>query len=129
MKKLSYAACLLVAGLLAACSKDNDSLAISNATDKTVTSSSNENSAGNTVRITRTGFTPAQLYVIAGSDVVWINDDQSVHTVTANDNSFKSGDIAPGASFTNRFQMIADHNYHCDYHPGEKGLIDVKGIK
>jgi plastocyanin len=129
MKQLFYVACLSVAGLFSSCSKDNDSLAISNATDKTVTTTSNENSAGNTVRITSSGFTPAELYVVAGNDVVWINDDQAVHTVTANDGSFKSNDIAPGASFTFRFQMIADHNYHCDYHPGEKGLIDVKGIR
>lgn len=129
MKQLSYLACLLVAGLLASCSKDNDSLAITNANDKAVTASSSENSAGNTVRITREGFTPPQLYVVAGNDVVWVNEDQQVHTVTANDNTFKSGDIAPGATFTHRFPMIADHNYHCDYHAGEKGIIDVKGIR
>ena len=42
-------------------------------------------------------FQPARLEVAAGATIVWTNGGQVVHTVSADDGSFESGPIEPGA--------------------------------
>src|SRR3989304_7843039 len=48
-------------------------------------------------------FSPATLNVTAGTTVTWRNRDGVAHTVTADDNSFDSGYMAGGASFSHAF--------------------------
>ncbi len=55
--------------------------------------------------------------------ILWVNgDSEQVHSVTADDGSFDSGDIQPSGSFGRQFTIIGPHYYHCKYH-GEKGLV------
>lgn len=74
------------------------------------------------VSITSTGFTPAELLIAATGTVLWTNNDNAVHTVTANDGSFDSGDLAAGATFTQTFSRGA-YYYHCKHHPEATGLV------
>jgi plastocyanin len=59
--------------------------------------------------------------------VAWRNDDNVVHRIVANDGSFDTGNIAPGA--TSAMQRLATDgtNYHCSLHPTMIGAINSSG--
>jgi plastocyanin len=84
---------------------------------------------GYVVQITPGSFNPRVLQILAGNTVTWINYDESVHTVTADDESFDSGDIKPGQSFSVVVTTPGDHPYHCKYDPSMVGLLKVTGIR
>jgi plastocyanin len=44
-------------------------------------------------------FAPQRLTILVGDTVTWQNGDSSTHTVTADDGSFDSGDVAPSETF------------------------------
>jgi plastocyanin len=56
--------------------------------------------AGITVSITSSGFEPPNVRVYVGQTVKFTNADSQPRSVQANDASFSSGDLAPGASWT-----------------------------
>ena len=51
-----------------------------------------------------------------GTVVKWVNDDSYAHTVTANDGTFDSGNIAGGASFSYTANTPGTFSYHCTIH-------------
>jgi plastocyanin len=61
-----------------------------------------------------------------GERITWENTDLIVHTVTADDHSFDSADLAAGKTWT----RVADHrgtfHYACRYHPNMKGTLVVQ---
>jgi plastocyanin len=122
--KRKHVGYLLLTSFVLSCSKNN-----SDDFETQLTESSSNPVVTNTIRITSAGFTPAEANTVAGNTVSWVNEDQQVHTVSANDGSFNSGDIAPGGTFAHKPGTIGDYPYHCDHHEQEKGLIAVKGIK
>ncbi|MDG6901967.1 MAG: cupredoxin domain-containing protein [Nitrososphaerota archaeon] len=75
-----------------------------------------------------TGFSPPKITVIVGvnNTVTWTNNDVSPHTVTANDGTFSSGNLAPGQSFTFTFTTPGTYMYHCTYHPWMVATVVVK---
>ncbi|MEY2569077.1 MAG: Cupredoxin-like domain [Actinomycetota bacterium] len=56
--------------------------------------------AGQTVSITASGFEPPNVRLYLGQTVKYTNADSQARSVQANDGSFSSGDLAPGASWT-----------------------------
>ena len=48
-------------------------------------------------------YDPARLHVLVGTTVAWKNDDSINHTATAEDDSFASGYIPPGGTFSYTF--------------------------
>ena len=68
------------------------------------------------ISISGTTFLPGTLHVPAGGSVVWTNISYDSHTVTADDASFDSGDLAPGATFTTTFDTPGTYTYFCQYH-------------
>lgn len=70
-------------------------------------------------------FSIPSLQVSAGSTVTWINDDNTTHTVTANDGNFNSGDMAPGARFNMTFSTTGTYPYHCMHHSQMTGTVVV----
>lgn len=82
---------------------------------------------------TNKGFSPNTIKVVLGvnSTVVWTNDDGSPHTVTANDGTFDSGNLAPassgspGGTYTFTFTKPGTYTYHCTYHPWMTGTVIV----
>jgi plastocyanin len=74
------------------------------------------------------GFSPPDITVVLGvnNTVAWTNGDTSPHTVTADDGSFYSGNLAPGSSFTYTFTSTGIYAYHCTYHPWMTGIVTVK---
>lgn len=74
------------------------------------------------------GFEPADVTVPAGATVVWHNAGSQTHTVTADDRSFDSRDLAPGADWQRAFPAAGDFAYHCRPHPWMKGVVRVVAI-
>ncbi len=72
-------------------------------------------------------FSPAKITVIIGQNntVTFVNKDSAPHTVTADDGSFNSGNMNPGASWTYTFSTAGTFTYHCNYHPWMKGTVVV----
>jgi plastocyanin len=74
------------------------------------------------ISIEKNAFTPAEVTVMQSGTLLWVNNDNQVHTVTAEDGTFDSGDIQPGGSFSFTFTIIGPHTYNCKYH-NEAGLV------
>jgi plastocyanin len=49
------------------------------------------------------------------------------HTWTAEDFSFNSGNISPGAQYTHTFDAPGDYAYFCEIHPEMTGTMSVTG--
>jgi plastocyanin len=70
-------------------------------------------------------FQPNDLVVTTGMTVVWRNNGTNTHTVTADDKSFSSPDIAPGATFKYKFDQPGAFTYHCTPHPWMTASVRV----
>jgi plastocyanin len=75
------------------------------------------------VSIQNSVFTPAEVTVMVSGSILWVNNDNVVHTVTADDGSFDSGDLQPGATVGFTFNTVGPHPYHCKYHAEMNGLV------
>ncbi len=64
-----------------------------------------------------------------GQTVEWTNEGHMPHTVTADDGSWDSGDLQPGASFSRTFDTPGIYTYYCRYHgsPGA-GMIGTVAV-
>ncbi|CAN5773849.1 hypothetical protein BH23GEM9_BH23GEM9_25490 [soil metagenome] len=82
--------------------------------------------AATTVRMYGYLYSPATLRVRAGDVVEWINEDDVVHTVTAEHGGFDSGGIQPGRSWRARFIEAGIYAYYCGPHPFMKGVVVVQ---
>ncbi|HWT46058.1 MAG TPA: hypothetical protein VN085_08825, partial [Vicinamibacterales bacterium] len=52
---------------------------------------------------TNTAFAPSPVVIAPGGTVTWTNNDNTSHTSSADDGSWNSGNIAPGAQFSRTF--------------------------
>ncbi len=100
---------MLAVTLFAACAKDENNMA--NNSPK--------------VYMKNSVFSNTNLVITAGTKVVWENDDTMIHTVTADDASFDSGDIQPGGSYSRTFNSTGTFAYHCKLHPGMIAVVVV----
>jgi plastocyanin len=48
------------------------------------------------------------------------------HSVTADDGTWDSGLIEPGAIWRHTFDMPGTYTFHCTPHPFMKGMVTVK---
>src|SRR5215217_1935525 len=58
-------------------------------------------------------FYPADITVPSGTTVVWTNEGDKPHTVTAHDGSFDSGTLYPGESYQVTFYEPGTYTYQC----------------
>ena len=87
-----------------------------------------DNVSGNfVVTMKNAAFSPASLTIAAGSTVTWTNDDNVIHTVTATDGSFDSGDIAVGASYSKTFSATGTINYNDMHNTSMTGILIISG--
>jgi plastocyanin len=71
-------------------------------------------------------FAPTRLEIAAGTTVRWTNNDQLVHTVTADDGSWDSGAIEPGQTWAHTFAQPGEYALHCTPHPFMKAVVVVR---
>jgi len=70
-------------------------------------------------------FHPLTIEVKAGETVDWLNDDVTVHTVTARDGSLNSGVMLVGDAFSATFTTPGTIDYLCAIHPLMTGTVTV----
>ncbi|GAO44710.1 putative blue copper protein [Flavihumibacter petaseus NBRC 106054] len=91
-------------------------------------SGSNNNNGNNntsTVLMENNNYSKASLTIKKGSTVTWKNNDYTTHNVTADDNSFNSGDIIAGYSYSRKFDASGTFPYHCTHHATMKATVVV----
>jgi len=81
---------------------------------------------GSSVSIKNMAFASAALTITAGKTVTWTNNDAMTHTVTADDASFDSGNMAQGATFSHKFTTAGTFSYHCKIHAGMVASVTVQ---
>ena len=93
-----------------------------------VASVAGENSAPlvKVILIENYSFSPADIKIGKGTEVIWKNSDGVDHTVKAADGSFDSGTLGPNAEFKKRFDKPGTYSYICDMHPSMAGIIVVE---
>jgi plastocyanin len=118
-KEFSIKKLLVIASisLLLSCSKKD-----SGGPDSNAGGSSNSN----TVSIYNMSFTSPAISIKKGVTVTWTNEDAMQHTVTADDNSFTSGSLGLGDTYTHTFNTAGTFMYHCNLHSGMNGSVEVK---
>ena len=80
-----------------------------------------------TVDIKDFAFNPAQITVPVGGSVTWTKADTVPHTATGQDRAvLQSGAIAPGESFTQKFDTAGTFDYFCEFHAEHEGIIVVQ---
>lgn len=104
---------------LTACGGDDE-------TESTSAPAADAESAGAEAAITISSFTfSGAEQVAAGTTITITNNDTAPHTVSADDGSFDSGNIAPGATATITLDTAGTFAYHCNVHNSMKGSITV----
>lgn len=75
-------------------------------------------------------FVPSTVTINVGDSVTWTNNANDAHTATADDGSFDSGTMNPGATFTETFNTPGTIAYHCTFHQslGMVGTIVVNAV-
>jgi plastocyanin len=86
----------------------------------------NVNATGQ-VTIAQTGFQPQTATVAAGDSLTWTNRDTSgaSHQVVADDGSFTSPTLKPGATYSHTFDTAGTVNYHDGLRPAFTGKVTV----
>jgi plastocyanin len=70
-------------------------------------------------------YDPIAIEVNSGTTVTWTNDDFVAHTVTDIEDSFDSGFIQAGSTWSNTFEKSGEWDYLCTLHPWMKGTVSV----
>jgi plastocyanin len=84
--------------------------------------------SGGGVRIAGFAFAPKTVSARVGQKVTWKNRDPStIHTVTALDGSFASGQLEQGGQFSHVFRRAGTFAYRCSIHPSMRGTVTVAG--
>ena len=81
------------------------------------------------ISIANFAFAPATITIKSGTKVTWTNQDSVQHTATSilsPPESFDSGLLARGESFSFTFTKPGTYDYHCTPHPSMKGKIIVE---
>lgn len=124
MKQKSFITIVLALSILFfSCSKDESSLLESD--NGTIHAAGNGTPINYTTKVTiqNSAFTPSAVTVMVSGSILWVNSDNVVHTITADDGSFDSGDLQPQASFGLTFNTVGPHPYHCKYHGEMTGIV------
>lgn len=67
-------------------------------------------------------FEPKTITINVGDTIVWTNDGPAPHTVSADESdSFDSGNMDKGATFSELFDEAGTFAYYCKYHGGKGG--------
>ena len=82
--------------------------------------------ADTTITISNFAFAPVETTIPVGTTVVFKNDDDTIHSVLADDGSFHSEALDSGDEFRFTFAKSGVFSYHCGLHPFMQGKIIVK---
>lgn len=77
------------------------------------------------VKIVNFAFEPEPVVAKVGETITWTNNDAAPHTVTLDDGSADSGNLAKGSTFDHAFDAAGTYTYHCAIHSQMKGTIEI----
>lgn len=135
--RLSAAAMIAVAAMFVVGCGDDDDTDTTSATTEAATPATDDTAGDggdaaeqeevtiDIVSITE-AFDPATVTVAAGTDVTWTNTDDIIHTTTAEDGTWDSGDMDPGDEFTFTAEEPGTYPYICTIHPSMTGELVVE---
>jgi len=78
------------------------------------------------VAITKFAFAPKEITVAPGTKIVWINRDETPHTIASSDKSFASKGLDTDDRFEHTFATEGDFDYICTVHPFMTGVVHVR---
>lgn len=83
--------------------------------------------ASNSIEVAIEGFAykPAEISILVGSTITWQNKDSVIHTVTDRGNSFNSGNLSGGKTYSYTFEERGIFEYYCIPHPYMQGKVIV----
>jgi len=76
-------------------------------------------------------YIPLNAEVKIGTTIVWINDDEVLHTIQSQNGEgkiiglFNSAPLKTGERFAHTFDELGVYNYFCTLHPWRVGLVTV----
>lgn len=79
-----------------------------------------------TVSIDNFTFKPAEVTVVPGTSVTWVNNDDIPHTVVEKKQAFRSKVLDTEGKFSFTFMTEGDFTYFCSLHPHMTGKVVVK---
>jgi plastocyanin len=82
--------------------------------------------ADEAVTIADFAFSPQTVTITVGDTVTWTNSDAVVHTATATDGAWDTGDLAQGQSGAITFSTAGTFAYLCTPHPTMTGTVVVQ---
>ena len=88
--------------------------------------STTASAGGHTVVIQNFQYTPGRVVVTAGTPIMVSNADGTVHTLTADNGSFDTGDLAGGGHGSVTIAAPGRYAYHCAIHNSMTGTIEVQ---
>lgn len=77
-----------------------------------------------TVSLTNFSFQPSDIQVAVGGTVKFVNNDSTTHDIVGE--GWDSGQLAPGASFSQTFPTAGTFPIHCSIHPSMTAQVTVK---
>ena len=82
------------------------------------------------IKIKDMKYSPNPVKVAPGEPVYWINDEDDedmVHTATADDKSFDTGNLNGNGEKSKEFTFNKTTSYYCKKHPKSmKGVVEVQ---
>ena len=129
MRRAAPLMMIAVALTFAACGGEEESTDSSSAPAAAATATAAAASASaETVTIKAFQFAPDPIKVKAGTTVKWVNEDATIHDVTAEDKSFAEDLDKSGGTFEHTFDKAGTYKYVCSRHsgPGMKGEVVVE---
>lgn len=85
--------------------------------------------AANEIYLMYKMFSPQQITVKKGTEVIFTNRDNANHTATSNGGLFDSGKIKSDKSYSFTFEEKGTYYFYCNYHSSnmqENGVIIVE---
>ena len=82
--------------------------------------------AETTITVEKFAFTPQEITVTPGTKVIWINKDETPHTVSAKDKTFLSKALDTDDQYEYTFANAGDFSYFCTLHPFMTGTVHVR---
>jgi plastocyanin len=79
------------------------------------------------VSIKRSSFSPATVSIVAGDTIRWKNNDTHNHQVVSTTGTFASPVLAPGRTYSFRFDVAGTYKYRDALVPTSVGTIKVAG--
>jgi plastocyanin len=109
MKYIIMIIALFAAGLMLACSDDDDA----------------SMRPANEIWMSDTTFIPGMLSIPVETRVVWVNNSSVIHSVTSTDGIFDAF-VNVGETFSYTFTIPGTYNYRCTFHQGMIGSVVVQ---